>query len=109
MQWVYLFAAIGAEVFATSCLKLTHEFTRLWPSLLVVCGYGVSFYLLSLVIRSIPVGVAYALWSGLGIVLVALVGFFAYGQKLDAAALGGMGLIMAGAIVINLFSKTVGH
>lgn len=108
MPYVYLGFAIVAEVIATSALKASEEFTRLWPSLLVVAGYGIAFYLLTLSLRTLPVGVAYAMWSGLGIVLVAGVGVVLYGQKLDLAALVGFALIIAGCLVLNLLSN-VGH
>ncbi len=108
MPYVYLGFAIVAEVIATSALKASEEFTRLWPSLLVVAGYGIAFYLLTLSLRTLPVGVAYAMWSGLGIVLVAGVGVVLYGQKLDFAALVGFALIIAGCLVLNLLSN-VGH
>ncbi|SHO60436.1 small multidrug resistance pump [Pseudoxanthobacter soli DSM 19599] len=108
MPYVYLGIAIVAEVIATSALKASEEFTRLWPSLLVVAGYGIAFYMLTLSLRTIPVGVAYAMWSGLGIVLVAGVGVILYGQKLDLAAVAGFALIVAGCLVLNLLSN-VGH
>lgn len=108
MPYVYLGVAIVAEVIATSALKASEEFTRLWPSLLVVAGYGIAFYMLTLSLRTIPVGVAYAMWSGLGIVLVAGVGVILYGQKLDLAAVVGFALIVAGCLVLNLLSN-VGH
>ena len=98
--------AIVAEVVATSALQASAGFTRLWPSVLVVLGYGVAFYCLSLTLRTVPVGVAYALWSGLGIVLITAVGWVLYQQRVDAAALLGMALIMAGVAVIQLFSRT---
>lgn len=101
--------AIVAEVIATSALKSSNGFTRLWPSLLVVVGYSVSFYLLTIVMRSIPTGVVYAIWSGLGIVLISAVGWVLYGQKLDAPALLGLAMIVGGVGVIQLFSKTAGH
>ena len=101
--------AIVAEVVATSALKASDGFTRLWPSLLVVLGYGVAFYGLSLTLKTIPVGVAYAVWSGLGVVLITAVSWVLFGQKLDAPALIGMGLIVAGVIVMNVFSKSVSH
>jgi small multidrug resistance pump len=104
--YLYLGAAILAEVTATSALKSAEGFSRLWPSLIVVAGYGLSFFLLSLTLRSIPIGIVYAIWSGIGIVLIATVGWLLFKQTLDAPALMGMGLIIA---VINLFSKTVGH
>jgi len=97
--------AIGAEVVATSALKSAAGFTRLGPSLVVVLGYGVSFWCLSLALKTIPVGVAYAIWSGVGIVLIALIAWALHGQRLDAAALLGIGLILAGVVVIQLFSK----
>ena len=109
MNWIFLGIAIVSEVVATSALKATHGFTRLWPSLAVVLGYASAFYFLSLTLRSIPVGVAYAVWSGVGIVLVAVIAWLLYGQKLDLAAILGMGLIIAGIVVLNLFSKTSTH
>ena len=109
MAWIYLTIAIVAEVVATSALKLSDGFTRLWPSLAVVAGYAVAFYLLSLVVRTIPVGVVYAMWSGLGVVLVAMVGWVVFGQKLDAASLVGIGLILAGVMVLNLLGSSVQH
>ena len=107
MKWVFLLVAILAEIVATSALKASESFTRLWPSVLTVAGYAVASYFLSLVLRSIPVGIAYAIWSGVGIVLVTLVAAVLYGQKPDAAAVAGMALIVAGVVVINLFSKSV--
>ena len=101
--------AIVAEVVATSALQASAGFTRLGPSVLVVLGYGVAFYCLSLTLRTVPVGVAYALWSGLGIVLITAMGWVLYQQRVDAAALVGMALIMAGVAVIQLFSKTTAH
>lgn len=106
MHWIYLAIAIVAEVIATSCLKPSEGFTRLWPSLAVVAGYGLAFFFLSLTLRTIPVGVAYAVWSGVGIVLVATVGWLAFGQKLDAPAVIGMAMIIGGVAVLNLFSAT---
>ncbi|OZI28425.1 QacE family quaternary ammonium compound efflux SMR transporter [Bordetella genomosp. 7] len=109
MKWVYLGSAILAEVIATSALKSADGFTRLWPSVITVAGYAVAFYFLALTLRDIPVGVAYAIWSGVGIVLISLVGALFFKQNLDAPALLGMGLIIAGVVVMNLFSKSVGH
>ena len=109
MHYLYLALAIVSEVVATSALKASNGFTRLTPSLVVVLGYGVAFVLLSLALRTVPVGVAYAVWSGMGIVLVTLVGYFVYGQALDAPALVGMALIVAGVLAINLFSKSGAH
>lgn len=109
MHWLYLLLAIGAEVFATSALKLADGFTRLVPSIAVILGYGVSFYCLSLALRTIPVGIAYALWSGIGVVFIAIIGWLVYDQRLDLPAVAGLGLILAGVLVINLLSKSVGH
>lgn len=105
----YLIIAIVAEVIATSALRATEGFTRPWPVLLVVAGYGAAFYCLAQVLRSIPMGVAYAVWSGLGIVLITAVAAVLYRQLPDWPAVLGMALIVAGVVVINLFSKTVGH
>ncbi len=107
MHWNFLFAAIVAEVSATLALRASMGFTRLVPSLVVVCGYGISFYLLAQILQVIPVGVVYAIWSGAGIVLVSLLGRVLFGQRLDAAALAGIGLILAGVMVIRVFSDTV--
>ena len=107
--WMLLFVAIVCETIATSALKSSEGFTRLWPSLLVVAGYAAAFYFLSLTLRHIPVGVAYAIWSAVGIVLVTLAGWLLFGQKLDAPALLGMGLIVSGVIVINVFSDSSAH
>ena len=109
MKWVYLLLAIVSEVVATSARKSSESFSRLWPSVLTVVGYGVAFYLLSLTLREMPVGIAYAIWSGVGIVLVSLAAVVLFGQKLDLPALIGMGLIVAGVIVINVCSKSVVH
>ena len=108
-HWIYLATAIIAEVIATSALKASHEFTRLVPTLIVVTGYLTAFYFLTLSLRVIPVGIAYAIWAGLGIVLIAIISWIVYGQKLDLPALVGMGLIISGVLVINLFSNTGGH
>jgi len=109
MGYLYLAIAIIAEVAATSALKASEEFTKLIPSLIVVIGYGVAFYLLTLVLRTIPLGIAYALWAGVGIILVALLGAILYKQILDLPAAIGIVLIVGGVVVINVFSKTVGH
>ncbi|MFC6632131.1 DMT family transporter [Microbulbifer taiwanensis] len=109
MQTAYLYLAIAivAEVAATTALKATEQFTRPIPTLIVVVGYGIAFYLLTLVLRTIPVGVTYAIWSGLGIVLVAIAGAAVYKQVPDLPAVIGMGLIVAGVVVLNVFSGTV--
>ncbi|MEM1294514.1 MAG: SMR family transporter [Verrucomicrobiota bacterium] len=109
MAYIYLFVAIVAEVIATSALKASESFTKLWPSVTVVLGYGLSFYLLSLVLKSIPVGVTYAIWSGAGIVFITLVGIRLFKQVPDLPALIGMGLIIAGVAVIQLFSESMPH
>ena len=107
MSYFYLAIAIVAEVIGTSALKATEGFTRLAPSAVVVVGYGVAFYFLALALKHIPVGVAYAIWSGVGIALITLIGWIVFKQALDAAALAGIGLIVLGVIVIQLFSRTV--
>lgn len=109
MAYLYLLVAIVAEVIATSALKASEGFTRVGPVALVVVGYGVAFYMLSLTLRTIPVGVAYAMWSGLGIVLISITARLLFGQKLDAPALIGMALIIAGVLVMNLWSKSSTH
>lgn len=107
-KWLILGIAIVAETIATSALKSSEGFSKLWPSVLVVAGYGIAFYCLSLTLRLIPMGVTYAVWSGIGIALITLVGWLVYGQKLDAPALIGIALIIAGVIIMNVFSKA-GH
>ncbi len=109
MAYMYLALAIVAEVAATSALKASAEFTRWVPSLIVVAGYGIAFYCLTLVLRTIPLGITYAIWSGVGIVLVAVVGVLLYRQIPDWPAIIGMSLIVAGVLVIHLFSSTVSH
>lgn len=109
IAYAYLAVAIVAEVIATTALRAADGFTQLWPSLISIIGYVVAFYFLSLTLRTVPTGVAYAIWSGAGIVLISLVGWLWQGQTLDLPALAGMGLIVAGVLVIQLFSKTAGH
>lgn len=109
MAYFYLAIAIIAEVAATSALKASAEFTRLVPSLIVIVGYGIAFYCMTLVLRSIPVGVTYAVWAGLGIVLVTIVGAILYKEIPDLPAVIGIGLIIAGVVVINVYSNTIGH
>ena len=106
MAYFYLALAIIAEVIATSSLKASAEFTKLFPSLIVVTGYGIAFYLLTLVLRSIPIGITYAIWSGVGIILVAVVGAILYKQIPDLPAMIGMALIVSGVVIIHVFSKT---
>ena len=107
MAYLYLALAILAEVIATSALKASEEFTKLIPSVIVLVGYSVAFYLMTLVLRTIPIGITYAVWSGVGIVLIVTVGAIFYKQIPDTPAILGMGLIVAGVVVIHLFSKTV--
>jgi small multidrug resistance pump len=109
MTYLYLALAIVAEVIGTSALKASEGFTRLWPSVMVVICYGLAFYLLGLVLRSMPVGIAYAFWAGLGIVLVTLVGILVYGEKPDLPALLGLGMIVGGVVVIQVFSSVSAH
>jgi small multidrug resistance pump len=104
MQWFYLSIAILAEVIATSSLKAAEGFTRLVPSLIVVFGYGTAFYFLSLTLRTMQVGTAYAIWSGVGTVLISLVAWLLYSQKLDAPSILGMALIISGVIIIKFLS-----
>jgi small multidrug resistance pump len=105
MAWFYLFIAIVAEVIATSALKASEGFTRLWPSVTVVIGYAIAFYFLAATLKEIPVGIAYAIWSGVGIVLVSIIGWVVYRQSLDAPAVLGMALIVAGVVVLNVWSR----
>jgi small multidrug resistance pump len=109
MKWIYLSVAILAEVIATSALKSAEGFTKIIPSAMVVLGYGVSFFFLSLTLKSIPVGIAYAIWSGIGITLISVIGFFIYKQSLDVPSIVGISFIIAGVIIINLFSKNLLH
>jgi small multidrug resistance pump len=109
MQWLFLSVAIVAEVIATSALKAADGFSRFGPSLIVILGYGVAFYCLSLALHTIPVGVAYAVWSGAGIALIALIAWLFLGQSLDVPAIAGLTLIVAGVVVLHAFSKSVAH
>lgn len=109
MKWIFLSIAIAAEVVATSALKSAEGFTRMLPSIIVIAGYGTAFLFLSLTLKSIPVGIAYAVWSGAGVVLISIIGYFLYGQALDGPALIGIACILAGVVVINLFSRSVAH
>jgi small multidrug resistance pump len=109
VKWLYLFIAIISEVVATSALKASQGFTRPMPSILVIAGYAAAFYFLSLTLNSIPLGVAYALWSGVGILLVSFAGVMLYHQTLDLPAILGILLIVAGVVVLCLFSKSTAH
>lgn len=109
MHWLYLAIAICGEVLGTSFLKASEGFTKPEPSAIAVASYVVAFYFLSLTLKSLPVGIAYAIWAGVGIVLIAAIGLVFLGQKLDAPAIIGICLILAGVLVVNLFSRTVPH
>lgn len=109
MQWLFLSIAIISEVMATSALKSSNGFTQLWPSLVVVAGYAAAFFFLSLTLRTIPVAIAYAIWSGAGIVLITLVAWLVLGQTLDGPAIVGLALIVAGVVVLNVFSRSAIH
>jgi len=109
LHYLYLALAIVAEVVGTTALKAADGFTRPWPSLVVVLGYGTAIFLLALVLQRIPVGIAYAVWAGLGIVLVAVAGAVVYRQVPDLPALVGIALIVAGVVIMQLFSKTLVH
>ena len=107
--YLFLLLAIVCEVIATSSLKLSNGFTHLIPSIITIAGYSASFYLLSITLKTLPVGIAYAIWSGIGIVLVSLIAWLLFKQTLDLAALIGMGLIMLGVVIINVFSSVSAH
>ncbi len=109
MTYAYLLLAIVAETIGTTALQASQQFTRLGPSAVVVVAYGAAFYLLALTLRTMPVGIVYAIWSGLGIVCIAAIGYAVFGQKLDMAAILGIALILAGILVIHLFSASATH
>ena len=109
MPWLYLVLAIAAETVGTTALKASEGFSRLAPSLVTIAAYAISFYLLAQVLRTIPVGIAYAIWSGLGIVFIACIGWLVFEQRLDTPAVIGLALIVAGIVVMQLFSGTTGH
>lgn len=109
MGWIYLVVAIIAEVVATSALKASEGFTRPFPLLIVAIGYGTAFFFLSLTLRTVPIGIVYAIWSGLGMVLIGIIGWLVYKQALDTPAVAGMALIVMGVIVMKLFSKSSVH
>lgn len=109
MLYAMLVLAIVFEVLGTSAMQAAQHFTRLVPTIVMVVCYAIAFYFLSYTLKAIPVGIAYAIWSGLGIVLISLAGYFVFGQKLDFAAIVGLGLIIAGVVVLNLFSKSTFH
>lgn len=107
--WLALLGAIGFEVMGTTLLQQSQQFTRPWPTAGLAICYGIAFYLLTLALKQMPVGLAYAIWSGLGVVLISLIGLFLFKQKLDLPAVIGLALIIGGVAVINLFSKSVTH
>lgn len=107
--YLYLLIAVVFETFGSSCLQASQQFTRFWPSVGVIVGFGAAFWFFTLVLKVLPLGVTYALWSGIGMVLIALSGWVLFGQKLDLAATLGIGLIIAGIVVINLFSNSSTH
>lgn len=105
-KWLFLLVAIMSEVAGTSALKSAEGFTRFWPSTIVVSGYASAFYFLSLTLKTIPVGIAYAIWSGVGTALIALIAWVFLGQKMDVPAVIGMALIVSGVVVIHAFSRS---
>ncbi|WHL25150.1 MAG: multidrug efflux SMR transporter [Candidatus Blochmannia vicinus] len=109
MDYLYLFVAILSEVVATASLKASEGFSKLYPSIVVVIGYLLSFILLSLVLQTIPMGIAYSCWAGLGIIFITVVGYLFYDQKLDGLAIIGITFIIIGVVLINVFSRTVKH
>lgn len=108
-KWLLLSIAIIAEVFGTSFLKSSEGFTKFWPSVAVIVGYVVAFYFLSLSLKVIPVGIAYAIWAGIGVVLIALIGWIVFNQKLDVPAIIGISMILGGVVVLNVFSNSITH
>ncbi len=108
-HYLFLIVAVLAETIGTSSIQASHQFTRLWPSVLAMVSFAFAFYFLSLTLKVLPVGIMYAMWSGLGIIFIAIIGWVYFGQKLDLAAVLGMSLILAGIVVINLFSSTATH
>ncbi len=109
MKWILLLIAVFGEVVGTTALKASEGFTKPMPSVIVMAGYGVAFYFLSLTLDKIPVGISYALWSGIGIILISIIAWWFFDQKLDLAAISGIALIIAGVAVINLFSESAAH
>ncbi len=109
MHYLYLMAAVLAETIGTTALQASQQFTRLVPSVIVVIAYAVSFFLMSLTLKLMPVGIVYAIWSGLGIVLIAAIGFLVFGQRIDLPAIAGMAMIIGGILIIHLFSTSSGH
>ena len=109
IHYFYLIIAVVAETIGTTALQASVQFSRFWPSVLVVVAYAVSFYLMALTLKFMPVGIVYAIWSGLGIVSIAAIGFVMFGQRLDIPALLGLAMIIGGIVVIHLFSNSATH
>lgn len=109
VTWAALLGAIALEVAGTTMLQASAQFTRVWPTAGMAVCYGLAFYLLSIALRQMPVGIAYAIWSGLGVVLISVIGAVVFRQRLDMPAMVGLAMIIGGVVVINLFSRTVGH
>ncbi|MGR3617033.1 MAG: DMT family transporter [Paracoccaceae bacterium] len=109
IHYLYLLVAVAAETVATTALQASEQFSRLVPSLVVVIGYALAFYLMGLTLKYMPVGIVYAIWSGMGIVLITTIGWVWFGHKLDMAAIVGMAMIIGGVLIIHLFSKSVTH
>ncbi|SMO41500.1 small multidrug resistance pump [Ruegeria faecimaris] len=107
--YLLLLLAVVAETIGTTALQASQQFSRFWPSVLVVVGYGIAFYLMALTLKYMPVGIVYAIWSGLGIVLIAIIGFIVFGQRLDLPGIAGLSMILGGILIIHLFSGTAGH
>lgn len=109
MHYLWLFIAIISETIGTTALQASQQFTRLWPSVGAVVSYLISFYFMALALKVMPVGIVYAIWSGLGIVCIAAIGYVVFGQRLDTPAVAGLAMIIAGILVIHLFSNTTTH
>lgn len=108
-HYIWLFIAVASETLGTTALQASQQFSRLWPSVAVVLCYAASFYFMSLVLKVMPVGIVYAIWSGMGIVMIAGIGFVLFNQRLDLPALAGLAMIIAGILVIHLFSNSTPH
>lgn len=107
--YIYLFLAILTETIGTVALQASHQFTRLGPSVIVVIGYALSFYLLAITLKTMQLGIVYAIWSGLGIVFIAAIAYLVYGQQLDLPAVLGISMILGGIVIIHLFSNSTSH
>ena len=108
-SWLLLLVAVVCEVVGTSAIKYSNDFTKVIPSIVVFVGFGMAFYILSMSLKVIPIGMAYAVWSGLGIVLISIIGHFVFNQRLDTPAFIGMGFILAGVLIMQVFSSAVAH